>query len=300
MWVEFDAFAHYSVLKDETGAPALLGQGGVWGTVHKAFNNDLRCYAALRTIARDAFRDEELRVRFVSEVQKAAHIRHPNLASVFPLEVFDDGYLYATEFCDGEILTERLIREGCLETTPALNVIGQMAAALDEASAAGLFHRNISAENVMLVQEDEEISVKLLDLGLPARRLATKVSIPPHACEFSSPEEGAGKEIDVRSGVYSLGALLYYIRAGAGRYALLRAKSLANEELSFDDAIEVSPRFAGILRNTLSHDPAGRIATFAELRDAIHEALSEPKRPRLEVNPRPSPSNLSRLSIARH
>lgn len=289
VWVEFDAFARYSVLKDETGAPAILGQGGAWGAVHKAFNNDLRCYAALRTIARDAFGNEELRVRFLSEVQAAAHVRHPNLASVFPLEVFKDGYLYATEFCDGQILTERLAREGCFATTPALNIISQIAAALDVASSARLFHRNISAENVMLVQEDEEISVKVLDLGLPPERCAAKNPIPPRACEFSSPEEGAGKEIDARSGVYSLAALLYYIRAGAEKYALLRAKSLANEEFLFDDAIDFSPRVAAILKSALSHDPDGRIATFAKLRDAIHEALNEPKQPSLEVTARPVP-----------
>jgi serine/threonine protein kinase len=281
--VEFDSFGHYSVLKDEAGAPAILGRDSAWGVVHKAFNNDLSCYAALRTISRDAFETEELRVQFVSEVQMAAHIRHPSLVSVFPLEMIGDSYLYATEFCDGETLYERLTREGCLEMSPALSVISPIAAALDEAFSAHLLHRNISAQNVMLLQEDEEISVKVLDLGLPSRRSAAKSSIPPHSCEFSSPEEGAGKEIDVRSGVYSLGALLYYLRAGAGKYALLRAKSLANEEVSFDETSDFSPRVAGILKKALCHDPGGRIATFSELRDAIQEALSEPKRPRAEV-----------------
>jgi serine/threonine protein kinase len=285
--VEFDSFGHYSVLKDEAGAPAILGRDSAWGVVHKAFNNDLSCYAALRTISRDAFETEELRVQFVSEVQMAAHIRHPSLVSVFPLEMIGDSYLYATEFCDGETLYERLTREGCLEMSPALSVISPIAAALDEAFSAHLLHRNISAQNVMLLQEDEEISVKVLDLGLPSRRSAAKSSIPPHSCEFSSPEEGAGKEIDVRSGVYSLGALLYYLRAGAGKYALFRAKSLANEEVSFDEASDFSSRVAAIFKKALCHDPGGRIATFAELRDAIHEALSEPKRLRPEVTTAP-------------
>ena len=167
--MEFDAFGGYSILKDATGAPAILGHG-VWGTVHKAFNNDLRCYAALRMIARSAFPSDEVRDQFVSEVRSAAHIHHPSLASVFPLELIEDKYLYATEFCDGETLAERIARDGCLATVPALDIISQIAAGLDLASSAGLFHRNLTAENVMLVQEDEEISVKVLDLALPCQK----------------------------------------------------------------------------------------------------------------------------------
>ena len=275
--MEFDAFGRYSVLKDETGAPAILGHG-VWGTVHKAFNYDLRCYAALRIIARSAFQSDEVREQFIIEVRSAAHIGHPSLASVFPLELIEDRYLYATEFCDGETLTERITRDGCLGMLPALNIISQIAAGLDVASSAGLLHRNITAENIMLMQEDEEISAKVLDLALPARRVAENNSILRHDCDFSSPEETAGKGIDARSGVYSLGALLYYIQAGAEKYALFRAKSLANEEVSFDDAVDFSPRVAVILKNALCHNPGERIATFAELRDAIHDVLNAPKR----------------------
>jgi serine/threonine-protein kinase len=173
----------------------------------------------------------------------------PAWPAVFPLELIEDRYLYATEFCDGETLAERITRDGCLGMLPALNIISQIAAGLDVASSAGLLHRNITAENI-LVQEDEEIfSAKVLDLALPARRVAENNSILRHDCDFSSPEETAGKEIDARSGVYSLGALLYYIQVGAEKYALLRAKSLANEEVSFDDAVDFSPRVAVILKN---------------------------------------------------
>jgi serine/threonine protein kinase len=273
--VEFDAFGRYSVLKDETGAPAILGHGA-WGTVHKAFNYDLRCYAALRIIARSAFPSDEVREQFVIEARLAAHIGHPSLAVVFPLELIEDRYLYATEFYDGETLAERITRDGCLEMLPALKIISQIAAGLDVASSTGLLHRNITAENIMLVQEDEEISVKVLDLALPARRVAEDNSNLRHDCDFSSPEETAGKGIDVRSGVYSLGALLYYIQTGVEKYALFRAKSLANEEVSFGDAV-FSPRVAVILRNALRHNPEERIATFAALRDAIDEVLNAPK-----------------------
>ncbi len=280
--MEFDAFGRYSPLKDGTGAPAILGHGA-WGTVHKAFNNDLRCYAALRFIAYDAFPSDEGRNQFVGEARSASHIHHPSLASVFPLELIQQRYLYATEFCDGETLASRVARDGPLEMLPALTIMSQVAAGLELASSAGLLHRNISAENIMLMQEDEDFSVKVLDLALPSRTAAAHESNSRHDCEFSAPEEIAGKAVDVRSGVYSLGALLYYMLAGAESYKLVRAKSLANEEVSLDDMVGFSPQVADILRNALCHDPAGRTATFADLRDAIDKVLQAPKRLQPEV-----------------
>ena len=96
----------------------------------------------------------------------------------------------------------------------------------------------------MLIQEDEEISVKVLDLALPSRTAAGHESILRQDYEFSAPEEIAGKAVDVRSGVYSLGALLYYMLASAESYKLIRAKSLANEEVSLDDTVGLSPHVA--------------------------------------------------------
>jgi serine/threonine protein kinase len=285
--VEFDAFGHYSLLKDGTGAPAILGHGA-WGTVHKAFNNDLRCYAALRIIAHDAFPNDEERNQFVSEVRSASHIHHPTMASVFPLESIQQKYLYATEFCDGETLASRVARDGPLETRSALTIMSQVSAGLELASSAGLLHRNISAENIMLIQEDEEICVKVLDLALPPRSAAEHKSILRHDCEFSAPEVIAGGAVDVRSGVYSVGALFYYMLAGAESYKLVRAKSLANEEISFDDPAGFSAHVGVMLRNTFCADPAKRTATFAELRDAADKVLKAPRRPQPEAGALPA------------
>ena len=283
--MEFDRLGSYSILKDEAGAPVVLGRG-VWGPVHKAFHNDLHCYAAVRLIPRDAFQSEDLREQFVSDARMALHIRYPSLASVFPLELIEESYLYAIEFCDGETLTERMIRDSCLGTLTALNIGSQIAAGLDVACSAGLVHRNVRAENIMLAQDDEEISAKILDLALPAISVPESNLISRHACDFASPEESAGKPIDVRSNVYSLGALLYYIQAGAEKYALFRTKSLANEEISFDEGVDFPAEYALIFKNTLCHDPGERFPTFAELRGAIEKILSSLKRFKFGVTPR--------------
>jgi serine/threonine protein kinase len=272
--VELDTLGFYSLLKDETGAPALLGHGA-WGAVYKAFDNDLNCYVALRIIGKNSFPDDTVREQFVNQVRLASHIHHPNLASIFPLNVIDDKYLYAAEFCDGETLTARVGRDGYLEAVPALSVISQIAAGLEVAQSAGLLHRNINAENVLLTQEEDEISVKVLDVALPAGPRLEGNSLSHR--NFLSPEEIAGERINERSSIYSLGALLYYIRGGPEKYASFRAKSLANEEVAFDDASDISPQVAKILTRALDRNPEKRFVTLAELRTAIDEALHAPK-----------------------
>lgn len=273
---ERDAFGCYTILKDKAGAPILLGEG-TWGAVYKAFNGDLRCYAALRIIARDAFASDELREQFAGDVRVAASVRHRRLASVFPLGLFEEAYIYATEFCDGETAADLMARAGCLSPAAALGIATQMAAALDAASAKGLAHRNITAANIMLVQEeDEEMAAKLLDLGLPRGNRSLTPAESAGACDLRSPEEVAGEGIDARSGIFSLGALLYCMLAGVENYGVLRAGIEANRGKKPDDTEGGAPGVNGIISRTLRHDPGSRVQTFGELHELMEAALLEP------------------------
>jgi len=270
-----DRFGCYTILKDNAAQPVRLGQGA-WGDVYKAFNGDLRCYAALRIIPSDAFSTGESREQFAEEVRAAARVRHPRLASVFPLEVIEDALVYATEFCEGETVASLIARDGSLPVAAALAVISQIAAALDAAVAEGVFHRNITAGNIMLAPyEDEEIAAKLVDLGLPRGE-------PARHCDLRSPQEAAGGALDAPSGVFSLGALFYCMTAGVEKFELLRATLFENQSARADDAPDGAP--AEILSRTLCHDPAARIQTFAELRDLA--ASREPARPNILPSPR--------------
>ena len=258
-------------------------------TWRKAFNHDLRCYAALTVIPKAAFPSEESREQFVREVRIAADIRHRSVASVFPLEVIEDNYVYAMEFCDGETLADRTIRSGRIEALEALNIANQIAAGLEAASAAGLIHRNIAADNILLLQEDDEISAKVLGLALPSRSAAEGPSVAPHELDFRSPEEIAGKGIDVRSGIYSLGALLYFMEAGPEKYALFRARLLGDEaENLFGDVEYFSHRIGMVVTDTACRDPQKRIPTFAELVGAIDRARTAPEQFNIQEIPVPA------------
>ncbi len=269
--------------------PVVLGHGS-WGPVHKAFNTDLRCYAAVRTIAHAAFETDEARERFVREASLAARVRHPGLAAVFPIESGADRFLYANEYVAGETLSQRLIRDGRLELVPALQIISQLASSLEMVSSVGLLHRNITASNVMLVEEDQDVAVKLLDFALPARPSQENGSLLGEKEKFSSPEECGDRQIDVRSEVYSLAAILYYALVGTEAYRVFRAKSSDKQQASFEDAHPV-PAIALILKRSLCYDPEERIAGFAELRDAVDAILRLPKRTGSNVAAQPAPAD---------
>jgi serine/threonine protein kinase len=238
----------------------------------------LRCYAALTVIPKAAFPSDESREQFAREVQIAAGIRHRSLASVFPLELIEGSYVYAMEFCDGETLADRTMRSDRIAALDALKIANQIAAGLETASAAGLLHRNITADNILLPQEDDEISAKVLGLALPSRSALGGSSDAPPELDFRSPEEIAGKGIDVRSGIYSLGALLYFMEAGPEEYALFRARLLRDEAGNlFGNVEDFSHRIGMVVTNTACHDPQKRIPTFAELVGAIDRARTAPE-----------------------
>ena len=277
-----DTLSRYSVLDDQSGAPVQPGEG-VWSGLRKAFNHDLRCYAALKVIPKAAFPNQELREEFAREVQIAARIRHRSLAAVFPLEMISDSYLYAMEFCNGETLAARVTGSGCLETFEALDIAKQIAAGLEATSSAGLLHRNIGPDNVVVLDEDGEISVKVLGLALPAGGTVEGFSPTSQQADFRSPEETAGKNIDIRSGIYSLGALLYFMEAGLEKYKEFRARLKENEAQNpFENAEDLSHRVSMVVRQTICREPNKRIATFGELIDAIDRARSAPEPPAVQ------------------
>ena len=293
-----ETLGRYSVLDDQSGAP-VQPEEGAWSGWRKAFNHDLRCYAVLTVIPKAAFPSGQARQQFEDEVLTATGVHHRNVASIFPLEVINDSYLYAMEFCNGETLAARATRSGCLETFEALDIAKQIAAGLEATNSAGLLHRNISPENVMVLEEDGEISVKVLGLALPAGGIVESLSPTSQEADFRSPEEIAGKDIDIRSGIYSLGALLYFMEAGLEKYKEFRARLKENEAQNpFENAEDLSHRVSMVVRQTICQEPNKRIATFGELIDAIDRARTAPEPPAVQpVATVPQTDDVARAQI---
>jgi len=199
-------FEHYEVMLDQNGKPIELGRGAM-GITYKAFDTDLRFPVTLKVISEKYVGDESARQRFLREARSAAKVRHPNVASVFHLGRSSGEYFYAMEFVEGETLESLIKRSGRLEVKLALEIVSQVAAALEAVHEQRLVHRDIKPTNIMVrLKEDGRVTAKLIDLGLakgvsePGSESA--ISIPGAFAgtpDFASPEQFAERGHPFRS-----------------------------------------------------------------------------------------------------
>jgi serine/threonine protein kinase len=251
----------------------LLGQLGVggMGEVYLAEDSRLGRKVALKMLA-SYFTTEEDRVRrFQLEARAASALNHPNILTIYEMGQIDSRHFIATEFVEGETLRERNLRSK-LSISEVLEVAIQIAAALGTAHHAGIVHRDIKPDNVMLRPDG---LVKVLDFGIakltePATGpeawtlLATRQGLVMGTVQYMSPEQARGLEMDPRSDVFSLGVVLYEMLAGGVPFP---------GETSADI-------LASIL---MVEPPALTEATPPELRSIVQKALHKQKDERYQT-----------------
>ena len=204
--------AHYEIL-------ARLGAGGM-GVVYLAEDTRLGRRAALKLLARD--HDQEQVRRFEQEARAASALNHPNIVTVYDVGVADEGHFIVLEFVAGRTLREMLGYGPLLESIAHIG--GQIARALSVAHAAGIVHRDVKPENVM-VREDGY--VKVLDFGLARLRphgvstdsLSTQTGRLLGTARYMSPEQARGEHVGPPSDVFSVGIILYQMATGLHPFA---------------------------------------------------------------------------------
>src|SRR5580658_5066555 len=139
-----------------------LGQGGM-GTVYLAKHTDLKKLVALKVLPQDKAKNPTLVRRFKAEAQAAAQLEHPNIVAVYDSGEAD-GYLYiAMEFVDGIDLFEQVKRRGVIPVKRSIEIMKQVASALQEAFEQNIVHRDTKPSNLLLRRDG---TIKLTDLGL--------------------------------------------------------------------------------------------------------------------------------------
>ena len=220
-----DRYQQYEILRRQDGSFWELGRGAM-GITYKAYDTNLRFPVALKVINSAYLDSDTARQRFLREARAAAALRHPNVASVFNLGTVQENYFYVMEFIDGETLEARVNREGPVKPVEALNIALQVARALAVAARQQLVHRDLKPTNLMLVDQEGELIVKVIDFGLAkvtkdtgedsaALTLGGFVGTP----HFASPEQVEDGDIDIRSDIYSLGATLYFVLTGQSPFS---------------------------------------------------------------------------------
>ncbi len=197
------------------------------GEVYLALDAKLERHVALKLLPDKFILDKERLHRFVREAKAASALNHPNIITIHEIGEENGAHFIATEYIEGETLRRKLQTER-LEIDETLSIAMQIAVALDAAHRNGIVHRDIKPENVML-REDE--LVKVLDFGLakltekkddatsdteaPTQVLVkTTLGVVMGTTAYMSPEQARGREVDARTDIFSLGAVMYEMLTG--------------------------------------------------------------------------------------
>ena len=262
-----------------------LGEGGM-GQVYRARHIQLGKAFALKIISPAFANDHVARARFNQEAKLASEISHPNIVSVVDFgEDPQFGAYMVMELVEGEAL----ITPGVLPMSVkrAIDVLGQVADALDHIHKRGIIHGDVKADNIMLTAEQMRDTggasrrrrvVRLLDFGLARRHDGEEegVSGSPH---YLAPERAAGGPASVSSDVYALGVLAYLLLTGTlpfeGNVMEVLMAQIHNtaESISVRRKEELDPALEALIQRAMAKDPAQRHGSAAAFRYELNTVM---------------------------
>jgi serine/threonine-protein kinase len=261
---------------------------GAMGTVYRAIHPTIGKHVAIKVMSPKLFDEPDAHKRFVTEARALSAIRHPGIVDIFGIGRLPDARTFLTmQWLEGESLGARL-RKGPIGTTQSLEILRQVARALEAAHQKGIIHRDLKPENVFLQTVGDETFVKLLDFGL-AKATQKDVAVTRSGQIlgtplYMSPEQCRAKGVDHRTDIYALGCLAYELLCGRVPFTYDNAAELIAAHLNAEPP---SPRslkpelplvLERLLRNMVAKRPEDR-PTLAEIRGAIGTVASRQSQP---------------------
>ncbi|HLK67677.1 MAG TPA: serine/threonine-protein kinase [Bryobacteraceae bacterium] len=241
----------------------LLGRGGM-GEVYRANDLKLGQPVALKFLPAATARNPRVLARFHSEVRIARQVSHPNVCRVYDIGELEGSPYISMEYVDGEDLDSLLHRIGRLPSDKAIEMVRSLCSGLTAAHDKGVLHRDLKPANVMI---DARGQVLIMDFGLAG--LAGQIEegeIRSGTPAYMAPEQLAGKEVTVRSDIYSLGLVMYEMFTGKRAFEDRARKAPSKPSMLVPD---LDPAVERLIQRCLAADPEQRPASARAVAQAL-------------------------------
>ncbi|WP_208279072.1 serine/threonine-protein kinase [Massilia oculi] len=270
---------------------AHLGAGG-YGEVYEAWDNKLQRRVAIKRIERAAHAGGHADP--LHEARMAASLHHPSFVTVYAIEEDASGASIVMELVHGRTIGQ-LAQKSPIARATALDWIGQTAAAMQDAHAAGLVHGDLKPSNLMIEPSGK---VRILDFGLASRcdALATgavESTGPIGTIAYMAPERLTGHRADALCDIYAVGVLLYELLAGSRPHSHLSGLALAAAHMQSSSASwhypdTIDAPLVALIRDMTAQQPAQRLPSMAQVVQRLGE-IAHLQAPHPHPPPSPSP-----------
>jgi eukaryotic-like serine/threonine-protein kinase len=259
----------------------LLGAGGM-GAVYRARDTELDELVALKMLHGEFVDDPTMLVRFRQEAKLARRVTHRNVARTFDIGEHAGTKFLTMELVDGESLRSLIASRDRLSPTEALPILREVCAAISAAHAAGVVHRDLKPDNVLLgsdgrvVVTDFGIAHAVAQGGRALKTLGGVVGTP----EYMAPEQIEGGDVDGRADIYALGVMMYELFTGKPAwtgetpFAVAAARLVRPPPDPRAVVPDLPAALAEVVLRCLAKDRTARFGTVDEVNDALARALS--------------------------
>ncbi len=250
---------------------SVLGQGGM-GTVYKARDRELDRVVALKVIRPEMASRPEILERFKREILLASQVTHKHVLRIHDLGEAGDVRFISMAYVEGSSLADLLKREAPLHLDRALPLVRQITEALQAAHEAGVVHRDLKPQNVLL---DEEGNSYIADFGisrsLDAGGTVTDTGMVLGTVDYMSPEQARGETPDHRSDIFALGVMMYEIVTATLPFRAANALSIIMKRVHEDAPPirqarpDLPPWLSAVVARAMARDPSERYQSAAEI-----------------------------------
>ncbi|MBS1953171.1 MAG: tetratricopeptide repeat protein [Cyanobacteria bacterium SZAS-4] len=283
------------IIGDKYEVLETIGGGGM-GMIYKAKHILMKRIVAIKMMHPQYVSSASNLKRFQQEAQAASALSHPNILAVFDFGLTPAGAPFLVmDFLEGTNLAEVLDEVGLLPASRATNIFAQACAGLAHAHSKGVIHRDLKPGNIMLVEFDQRKDfVKIVDFGIAKVLPSGDESEAAHLTQtgevfgsplYMSPEQCRGRNLDIRSDIYSLGCVMYRTLTGSSPFfgqdpmecMYKQVNEAPNKFFETNPDTKAPEALEAIVFKCLAKEPADRYQTMSELKEALLEfAINTP------------------------